>query len=171
MASDDKPLSPPPRLTTPAASESDYYKDRANEALAAMKGALASAKREAAVAADPRGWAQKKPLIALGVAAAGGLAAGYAATPSKKNRAARRLATIERILDAEAKARGVNVKARKAGGRTWRRKALQMGIGYAKPMIISTLTGLLSGAAGGATAGQAVADDDEPQPRPGAGAA
>jgi hypothetical protein len=156
------PLDPPPRLTPPAAGERDYYTDRASDAKKALAAALGSMKQDAAAAVDPRGWAAKKPWLTVGLAAAAGLAAGYAATPNKTKTAARRLATIERILDAEAKARGVDVKARKKKLATWKRFLLSRGLGLAKPLIISTITGLLTGKAAGAQAGENAAGREMP---------
>ena len=156
----------PPRLTPPARSEAAYLKQRRSDALKGLKVATGDVVGSVKEIADPTPWIKRYPYRAAGGAAAVSLVAAYLATPSRAKKLARRLATIERIMDAEAKANGIDPKRLKAGKKPrpyWQRLLIGLVVRQVKPVLLSTITGLLSGA----LAGQATGDDADAGPDPG----
>ena len=148
-----------------APSEGAIYQMKARHAKMAMGEALADAKSHLLKAADARPLVAKHPYAAVGGAAALGLVAALVVVPSSKQRAARRLAALERAVRLESAAGG-----RKVGGGakpTLGRRAFGLAFRFAKPTLLSLITGSLSGAAGGAAAG-AQTGQDAARPEPAA---
>ena len=93
--------------------------------------------------ADPRAWMNVHPWATLGVAAVAGFATAATVVPSKEQQALRKLRELEEALER---------KEHPERDGTGRRKSALGGLGgfvyrIIQPMVISTLTGFLSGKA------------------------
>ena len=144
--------------------EGRVHQMQARHAQAAMGEAVADIKRHLARVADVRPVLRRYPYAAVGASVGVGFVAAALLIPSRQQRAAARLRALERAVRAEAKVGG------KAGGAasatTPTRKALSLAWRFAKPTLLSMITGSLSGmasgSAGGAAASKADATDAPP---------
>lgn len=150
---------PPGRHTPPATTESRYLAQRSADAKAAFKAALFAGKTDVKRGLDAPTIIRQQPLVSVGVAAVLGLLLGWLIVPSKARRTAARLATIERILQDEAKARGVRAAPAASRSSALSRWLVRTGMKYVQPMILSSITGAITGAAGGKKAGEEAGED------------
>src|SRR4051794_5711562 len=82
--------------------ESQFLTDQANQASAAISGAISQIKQDLVKGNDPRYWAKERPWMTVAAAAVGGFVAATVAVPSKEEQALKRLAKLERALHPEA---------------------------------------------------------------------
>jgi hypothetical protein len=152
--------------TTPpvtSLSESQYLAQQQADAKKAIERSLEQLRAELMQSADPRAWMQTHPWMTLCASAVAGFVASAATVPSKEQQALNRLAKLEEVVArAEHPERFNGNGQRKSGGAI-------TGIIYriVQPMIVSTLTGFLSGKAaaeeptGGMEPGAAATVPDE----------
>src|SRR5687767_7894931 len=147
-------------------SEAEFLVKQQADAKKAISRTVDELKRDLVKAADPRAWMQVHPWATLVATTVAGFAAAAATIPSKEQQALSRLEKIEEALDAAERGR--------VDGDGHARKSSKRGAlgGYAfrllQPMIISTLTGFISGKAaaepptGGANPAEAMAESAPP---------
>jgi hypothetical protein len=130
------------RPATPL-TEAQYLAKQQADAQKAITRTLAQLKLDLVKTADPRAWMNVHPWATLGAAAVAGFAAAATVVPSKEQQALKKLRELEEALEAREH------PERDGNGR---KKSTMSGIGgmvfrIIQPMIISTLTGFLSGKA------------------------
>lgn len=87
---------------------------------------------------DPKAWAQEHPWIAIGAAAVAGFAATAALVPSKEEQALKKLASIERALNAgREQASNGNGKHEEKGGTL--KTILAEAAGLLRPLLASVV--------------------------------
>jgi hypothetical protein len=85
-------------LPEAAVSEADFLQRQSEQAQAAIANALANARAALAEGVDPREWARRYPIIAIGSAAVAGFAAAVMTIPSKEQQEIHRLEKIKEAL-------------------------------------------------------------------------
>ena len=145
----------------------------ADDAKLALRAALADAAhharqsaqhagKAALASADPHRLTAGRPWVAVAGAAAAGLVGGLALVPSRQKQVARRLATIERLVAAEQQVAGRPVATTGRAGwlkKGWVNQGLRLGLNYARPAIISAITGAIAAKQAAPDPAEETADD------------
>ena len=151
-------------------TERQFLARESQDAALAVRAALADAQAHARAAGshavksvDPRLLTAARPWLAVAGAAAAGLVGSVALVPSREKQVARRLATIERLIAAEQQVAGRPV-ARTGGAGSflkqgWANQALRIGLNYARPAIVSAITGAIAARTTAADVAEDVASD------------
>jgi hypothetical protein len=130
---------------TPA-SEADFLTQQANDASAAIAGAVAALKQDLLKSADPRLWTKEYPWASVAAAAVGGFVAASMVVPTKEEQALKRLERIERALHPERNGQSAAVDgATEKKDRGILGSILTSAIKTLQPILISTITGAVSG--------------------------
>ena len=130
--------------------EGKVHQMQARHAKFALQEAVLDARHHLLKAADVRPVLRKYPYVAVGGSLAAGFVAAAVLVPSKKQRAASRLRALERAVRAEAAAGKKSLG--KGGGASPTKRVLGLVWRFARPTLLSMVTGAISGAAGGASA-------------------
>ena len=132
---------PNPHSEASKLSESDFLQRQAADAQAAIGKVLQDLKSKLGQGVDPKAWAQEHPWIAIGAAAVVGFAATAALVPSKEEQALKKLAAIERALNAgrEQAASNGNGKHEPTGGGGMLKTILSEAAGLLKPLLASVV--------------------------------
>jgi hypothetical protein len=153
----------PSRKDDSKLSESEYLEKQAHDAQAAISQVLQDIKAKLGQGVDPRAWAREHPWVTIGAAAVAGFTATAALVPSKEEQALKKLAAIERALNAgrEKVESNGDGKHAKGGGGGMLKAILLEAVGLLKPVLASVVAAQMGGQ-------QAAQGEDSGAYRPGA---
>lgn len=117
----------------------------ADDAQAAITALIQEMRRQVQAGADPKRLTREHPWVAVGSAAVAGFVGAMLAVPSKEDAALKRLAKIERALNAESAADSMSGnQGAKSGHPALRKFAMRM-FKMLQPTLLAAVTGALTG--------------------------
>ena len=136
----------PSRKDDSKLSESEYLEKQAKDAQAAISQVFQDIKAKLGQGVDPKAWAREHPWVTIGAAAVAGFAATAALVPSKEEQALKKLAAIERALNAgreKVESNGDGKHGKGGGGML--STILSEAVGLLKPALASFVAAQMGG--------------------------
>jgi hypothetical protein len=121
-------------------TDGEYLRAEAENAKAALKGALDDAKAALTGAVDPREIARAHPFVALGSAAVAGFVAALVAIPSKEQQALHRIEKLQRAMHPDPSTAKETNGTSKPAAPSLLSTILKELIAILKPILIAAVT-------------------------------